>query len=62
MSLKVLIPLSHGRSYEGGHKERRSPCRKVEQENSSSDKKHEPRTYKEYRAMREAMEKKKEKM
>ena len=62
MSLKVLIPLSHGRSYEGRHKERGSPCRKVEQENSSSDKKHEPRTYKEYKVMREAMEKKKEKM
>ena len=62
MSLKVLIPLSYGRSYEGRHKERGSPCRKVEQENSSSDKKQEPRTYKEYKAMREAMEKKKEKM
>ena len=62
MSLKVLTPLSHGRSFEGGHKERGSPRRKVAQENSSSDKKHEPRTYKEYKAMREAMEKKKEKM
>ena len=62
MSLKVLTPLSHGRSFEGRHKERGSPRRKVEQENSSSDKKHEPRNYKEYKAMREAMEKKKEKM